>query len=350
MSEGGVQAADDGENQKMKAESGNPHRPAPAHASDSDASAAAPAAPQPLVDGSAAPAAPQPRRPTRPRELQDALNYHLYHPLAWQLARVLARTALTPNVVSVIGGCFVVAAGIAYSQPGWPLSALIGMVLHMTWHVVDGADGDLARMTGRTSPIGEMVDGLCDYISHIILYLTLGWLLAHGMEPAIWPVSHPALWMWAAGISHILQANHVEVQRRQYQWWVYGTSWIRMNHGADSATRKSVFGGIVSAYLAVASGMTPHALKIDAAVEAARGDPARMEAIRAAVRAEAPPLLRLCKILGPNPRAIVLGLSMLAGSPLWYFLYQSLALNALLVISVVAHNRAAQRIAARIGA
>lgn len=290
-----------------------------------------------------------PVRPQRPRELQDGLNYYLYHPLAWKLARLLARTPLTPNMVSVIGGCCVVAAAVAYAQPGWPLPALLGMLLHMTWHVVDGADGDLARMTGRSSPIGEMVDGLCDYISHIVLYLVLGWLLAGGMNPSAWPTAHPWLWMWAAGLSHIVQSNHVEVQRRQYQWWVYGTTWIRMNHSADSATGRSIFGGIVSVYLALATGLTPHALKIDAAVEAAKDDPARLEAIRAAVRAEAPPLLALCKVLGPNPRAIVLGLAMVAGSPLWYFLYQSLVLNALLVASVVAHNRAAKRIAARIG-
>jgi hypothetical protein len=158
-----------------------------------------------------------PRRPQRPRELQDWLNHYLYHPLAWQLARVLARTPLTPNMVSVIGGCFVVAAAIAYAQPGWPGPALAGLLLHMTWHVVDGADGDLARLTGRSSPIGEMVDGLCDYSSHVVLYLVLGWLLAHGMNPPAWPTAHPALWMWAAGISHIVQSNHVEVQRRQYQ-------------------------------------------------------------------------------------------------------------------------------------
>jgi len=300
-------------------------------------------------EGTASPAGAPTRRPQRPRELQDGLNYWLYHRLAWQLARLLARTPITPNAVSVIGGFFVVAAAVAYAQPGWPLPALCGMLLHMTWHVVDGADGDLARMTGRSSPVGEMVDGLCDYASHIVLYLTLGWILAHGREPAGWPIDHPYVWMWAAGISHIVQSNHVEVQRRQYQWWVYGTPWIRMNHNADSATGKSLFGGIVSVYLSLASGMTPHALRIDAAVDAAKGDPARQEEIRAAVRQEAPPLLFLCKVLGPNPRAIVLGLAMLAGSPFWYFLYQSILLNLLLVVSVAAHNAAAQRIAARLG-
>lgn len=285
------------------------------------------------------------RRPQRPRELQDSLNFYLYHPLAWQLAKVLARTPITPNMVSVIGGCFVVAAGIVYAQPWWPASALLGMLLHMTWHVVDGADGDLARMTGRSSPIGEMVDGVCDYASHIILYFILGWLLYLQDGGIAWWL------MWAAGISHAVQSNHVEVQRRQYQWWVYGTPWIRHSHGdQDAATRKSVFGGIVSGYLALATGMTPHALKIDDATVASETDPAARDRLRQAVRTEAVPLLKLLKLLGPNPRAIVLGLSMIAGSPLYYFLYQAVFLNLLLALSVVLHNRAAKRMAQAISA
>jgi phosphatidylglycerophosphate synthase len=219
----------------------------------------------------------------------------------------------------------------------------------MGWHVVDGADGDLARMTGRTSPIGEMVDGLCDYLSHLVLYCLLGWLLAQqGGLAGGW---HAWLLIVLAGLSHALQANHVEVQRRQYQYWVYGTSWLRLSHAsADSATARSWAGALVSAYIGIATGMTPHALRIDAAVAAAKDDRPRLDTIAAAVRAEAPPLLLICKVLGPNPRAIVLGLSMFAGSPVWYMLYQILALNLLLAVSVRMHNSAAQRIAARIGA
>ena len=294
----------------------------------------------------------RPKRPVRPRELQDPLNHYLYHPLAWQLARGLAHTPVTPNMVSVIGALFVVGAAVSYAQPFapllWPLSAAVGMALHMTWHVVDGADGDLARLTGRASPVGEMVDGICDYASHVVLYLVLGWIIA-GQDGFFAGGAGWAL-MLVAGISHAVQSNHVEVQRRQYQYWVYGTPWIRTSHEqAGSATGRSAFAGLVSAYLSVASGMTPHALRIDAAVERAKGDPARLAQIAAAVRAEAPPLLFVCKVLGPNPRAIVLGLSMLTGTPLWYLLYQSVVLNLLMIVSVAMHNAAARRIAARIG-
>ncbi len=282
--------------------------------------------------------------PQRPRELQDPLNFHLYHPLAWRLAQLLAKTPLTPNVVSVIGGCFVVAAGIIYAQPwGWQ-GALLGMLLHMTWHVVDGADGDLARLTGRTSPLGELVDGVCDYASHIIVYFILGWLLSVQIGLAwAWPI------MVAAGVSHFVQANHVEVQRRQYQWWVYRVPWLRNTHRDETRTGSFGFSEIVTGYLNLASGMTPDALKVDAAVEAAQADPGALDRIDQEARREAPPLLLILKVLGPNPRAILLGLSMLAGSPLYYFVYQIVVLNGLLLVSVAMHNAAARRIAANIG-
>lgn len=295
-----------------------------------------------------------PVRPQRPRELQDPLNHYLYHPIAWQLARLLALSPITPNMVSIFGGLMVVAAGLSYIGmapfvQAWPAAAWLGMALHLGWHVVDGADGDLARITGRSSPIGEMVDGLCDYLSHIVLYILLGWMLWHagGMFSG-WN----AVWLiLVAGISHAVQANHAEVQKRQYQYWVFGTSWLRISHEADdSVTSRSWAGKLVSAYIGLASGMTPGALKVDAAVVAAQGSPERLAAIAQAVRAQSPPLLLMTKVLGPNPRAVLLGLSMvLLATPLWYMLYQALILNALLVLSVRMHNAAARRIAAAIG-
>lgn len=300
------------------------------------------------------------KRPKRPREMQDGLNFHLYHPLAWRLAKALAHTPITPNMVSVLGGLLVVAAGIVYFNMdstggtwalGWPMGAMLGMVLHMSWHVVDGADGDLARLTGRSSSIGEMVDGICDYASHIVLYVLLAFVLTRqiGAGPA---------WAWtlAAGASHIVQSNHVEVQRRFYQYWTYGVPWLNnaRESGAGPFQEKGLvarlFEPVAKAYLRLAAGMTPHARVIDAAVgdAMAHDNAARLGAIRAEVAREQRPLLNFLKLLGPNPRAIVLGLAMIAGSPVWYFFYQAVVLNVLLMVSVRLHNKAAIATAARI--
>ena len=39
----------------------------------------------------------------RPRELEDPLNLHLYHPLAARLANLLRPTGISPNAISVFG-------------------------------------------------------------------------------------------------------------------------------------------------------------------------------------------------------------------------------------------------------
>lgn len=285
-------------------------------------------------------------RPLRPRELEDGLNHWLYHPLAWQLAKVWARTPLTPNHVSVLGAVSVIAAGLFYLSPlwggpAWPVSAAIGLTLHMAWHVIDGSDGDLARLTGRSSPRGEMIDGLCDYLSHVVLYVLLGLLLMEYMGGLAWAIVLPA------GLAHAVQSNHVEAQRRFYLHWIYGKPWLHN-------TRPRLAGPLdwlVSLYLRVAEGATPSALRVDDAVVAAKADPARLERLRAIIRAEAAPLLRLEKWLGPNSRAIVLGLSMLlTASPLAYFAYGGIWMTLLLAVSVVLHNRTWRRVAARIDA
>jgi hypothetical protein len=243
-----------------------------------------------------------------------------------------------------------VAAGVVYWSTSGPLWALLGMLLHMSWHVVDGADGDLARITGRTSPLGELVDGICDYVSHIVLYVLLAFVLT-GTLGAGWA------WFWtlAAGAGHIVQANHVEVQRRFYQHWTYGTPWLHNSNNSGKAlfSDKGGLGFVlrvfVAGYLRLAAGMSPNALRIDAAVtRAMTSDPAFLARIRAEVQHEQRPLLVMLRYLGPNPRAILLGLSMIAGSPLWYFLYLSVALNLLLMLSVRLHDAAAGRVVARL--
>lgn len=299
-------------------------------------------------------------RPRRARELQDSLNHYLYHPLAWRLAQALAPTPVTPNMVSVAGGLFVVAAGLVYWRgPGWglvwPWAALLGLLLHMTWHVVDGADGDLARLTGRSSPLGELIDGICDYASHVVLYVMLVFVLA----PQI-GLGWAWFWALAAGASHVAQANFVEVQRRFYQYWTYGVPWLNNSTQTDAALFNDQRGvawllrGFVRGYLRLASGMSPNALTIDKAVTAAiaadlAGDGTALAQLRAAVQREQRPLLVTLKVLGPNPRAITLGIAMLIGSPLWYFVYQSLVLNVLLVLAVRREDAAALRVVRDLG-
>lgn len=285
----------------------------------------------------------------RSPELEDALNRYLYHPLSSRLARLLQPTAVSPNAVSVAGMLLVWAAAWAYVTIAWPYGALLGFALHLGWHVVDGADGDLARLTGRASPTGEMVDGLCDYAAHVVLYVALASMLDDRIGGWAWVLAT------AAGASHAFQTNHAESHRRNYLWWACGIPWLKHTQAAgdEALLGRNAFGHLcawlTSLYLRAARWMAPWSTQLDALVDDAASDPARQARIRRLVRRASRRSLLYEKLIGPNPRTIMLGISMLAGSPLWYFLAETLLLNLILVASIVHHNTVQRLLANAIG-
>lgn len=277
------------------------------------------------------PAMLDPPRTGKPREAQGWSNARLFHPAARRLAMLLARTRVTPNMVSVAGAAMVMAAGVLYAWVATPVAIVAGFAIHLAWHVVDGADGDLARMTGRASPIGEVVDGVCDYGGHIVLYLLLAGALFPALGWAAWALAV------AAGLSRVVQSVYAETQRRTYLWWAYGVPWLRT--GETAGGRAALAGGL---YLAIARVLSAGTGAVEPFV--ADGDPrvaplARMEGRRT---------LPLQIALGANPRTVLLGLAMLAGSPAWFFLAEATALNLLLVVSILQQRRASAQLAARL--
>jgi phosphatidylglycerophosphate synthase len=285
----------------------------------------------------------------RAAELEDFLNRLIFHPLAARLARLLKPMGIGANSVSVMGMLLVWGAAAAYAGLDWPISFLLGFLLHLLWHVFDGADGDLARLTGKTSATGELVDGVCDYAGHVPLYVALTYSLQLQIGGWAW------LLAVAAAVSHIAQTNHAESQRRFYRGWVYGVPWLK--HAKLSGDEVFAgrnwfslgFGWMARDYLKLVNLMTPYAGRIDSALEAARGDVLRTERIAALARAASSRSLTYQKLLGPNPRTIILGTSMALGTPLYFFLAEALALNLLLFWSVRHHNRVGRDLVEKIG-
>lgn len=278
----------------------------------------------------------------KPPELEDTLNRLFYHPLSRRLALALRFTPVSPNMVSVFGGLLVVAAGLAYTRIDWPLGVLIGFALHLSWHIVDGADGDLARLTGKASAFGELVDGMCDYGGHIILYIMLAAMLDGTLGGWAWAAAT------AAGLSRIAQSNFSESQRRTYLWRVYSVPWLQQSQSTGDALfrkRKGVsrlFGGLADVYLILSRGLRPYSQPLStliAQIDDEKGKNCVARISRASFGVTAP----LERLVGPNPRTLLLGASMALGSPLWFFLFEC-ALNLVLVAAIIQANRVDKRI------
>jgi len=280
-------------------------------------------------------------RPTvagKPRELQGFLNAAIYHPIAGALARALVPTPVTPNMVSVFGALMVVSAGVFYTLVDGAAGIAFGFLLHLSWHVVDGADGMLARLSGRASPSGEVVDGMCDYFGHGILYALLAAQLDDRIGWVAWAIA------LGAGVSRAIQSVYAESGRRTYQWWVYDVPWLQNQRDPQPG-----LGGALSrAYLWAWNRMSGATQRVDALVVGAEHDRHERTRIADIARAAGTRTLPVLAALGANPRTILLGLSMIAGSPLWFFLIELVVLNLVLVFAVLQGAASARRIAARV--
>lgn len=153
----------------------------------------------------------------RSREIEDFSKRYVIAPLIDWVVPVFAKIGVTPNMVSV-GGLLagvIAALFLQYYAVSWQYS-IAGLVMLLVWHVFDGADGRLARLTNRQSEFGKVVDGICDYVVFISIYVVLSLQLMPIYGSGIWFL------MVAAGIMHAIQAGAYELQRQEFEFWGRG--------------------------------------------------------------------------------------------------------------------------------
>jgi phosphatidylglycerophosphate synthase len=111
--------------------------------------------------------------------------------LARRLILPLGGTRLTPNHVTTAGLLVGLVAAVLYAR-GDRAAANLGAALYCLSAILDHADGELARLTGRTSALGHVYDRVADLVVKISLFAGMGLGLRHG-----------PLGRWAAGLGAV---------------------------------------------------------------------------------------------------------------------------------------------------
>lgn len=81
--------------------------------------------------------------------------------LSTLITRALNHTSITPNQVTVFRSIIVIFS-LYYFTRGDSLSLVIAVVLFYIFEVLDHVDGDLARLTGKTSEMGPLLEQFVD--------------------------------------------------------------------------------------------------------------------------------------------------------------------------------------------
>ena len=115
-------------------------------------------------------------------ETEDWLDLHVIRPFCYYLAKFFAKFDIHPNTVTiwsmVIGAASAsfFACGSFYYSGTWGLCMnIIAIVLLMIADILDCTDGQLARLTGKKSRIGRILDGVAGFawfipIYHVLVY------------------------------------------------------------------------------------------------------------------------------------------------------------------------------------
>jgi phosphatidylglycerophosphate synthase len=124
-------------------------------------------------------------------ETEDWLDLHVIRPFCYYLAVFFAKFDINPNTVTIwsmiIGAASAIffGCGSFYYSGWWGLSMnIIAIVLLMIADIFDCTDGQLARMTGKKSRMGRILDGVAGFAWFVPIYhaMVYRFYLHHDIE------------------------------------------------------------------------------------------------------------------------------------------------------------------------
>ena len=282
------------------------------------------------------------------QDTEEWLDVHFTRPLGLLWANFFNRFNVHPNVVTVLSIILGAAAGVMFYYPDL-VHTCIGILLLVWANIYDSTDGQMARMTGKKTRWGRILDGFAGDV----WFFTIYFFICLRLTP-VWGV-----WIWLMAavsgfVCHARQCQLADYYRNVHLYFLKGESGSEL----DSYERLreefralpwrgnlvwKVFLFSYGNYTRTQEQMTPafQALKRALAARFGRRLPARL---RDDFRAASLPLMKYANILTFNTRAVFLYAVLLLGVPWVYFVFELTVMNVLLLYLRARHESLCRRI------
>jgi len=118
------------------------------------------------------------------------ISRHINRKLSEPMARLLAKTKVTPNQMTLTSFGIALLSFISFV---FGQNIVAGLLVQLS-SIVDGVDGSLARRKGMTSEFGGFLDSVLDRYADVLIVLGLIlWSLSHEAYSGIWQVGFLAI-------------------------------------------------------------------------------------------------------------------------------------------------------------
>jgi len=287
-------------------------------------------------------------------DTEEWLDVYFTRPIGLAFALLWNKFDIHPNVITIFSIFLGIGAGWMFHYTDlW--SNVCGMLLLMFANFCDSTDGQMARLTGKKTLIGRMLDGFSGDLWFLSIYIAF--VVRLWDQPIPGTTIHWGAWILLLGalagfLSHSPQASLADYYRQIHLFFLLGKEGSELdNYRQQRAHYESlpktdrlarVFFYNYANYCKGQEKRTPLFQQFFAKWNAlAQPD----ETVRQQFLAGSRPLMKYCNMLSFNLRAICLYATALNDCPWLYFVFEITVFNLMYVYMHRSHEQLSKRLA-----
>ena len=268
------------------------------------------------------------------QDTEEWLDIHFTRPLGLLWANFFNFFGIHPNVVTILSIFLGAAAGVMFYFDNMTYT-VIGILLLVWANLYDSADGQLARMTGKKTRWGRILDGFAGDVWFVAIYVAICLRLMPQWGIWIW-----VLCSFAGFICHGKQCQLADYYRNIHIYFLKGASGSELdNYAQQSALMRSlswnrkewfhkIYLYFYGNYTRGQERQTPKFQKFYALVQQRYPD-GLPQTLKEQFRTASLPLMKYTNILTFDTRVIVLFVSLFINMPWLFFAFEIIVLEAL---------------------
>lgn len=282
-------------------------------------------------------------------DTEETFDLIFYRPIGYAWACFFRKIGVSPNAITIASIFLGLGAGVMfYFNDIW--LNIIGMLLLVWANSFDSADGQLARMTGRYSRLGRILDGLSGDVWFAAIYVAI--CLRENYTSEFFMDHKWVIWVMAVitGLCHAKQAAMADYYRQFHLYFVKGKEGSELE---DAGSLQRKLNGLswkhdfwrkltLSFYTNYTVSQEAHTRSMQAlrAELCERFPDGKIpQSFRDDFRRESLPLMKYTNILSFNVRSWTLFAALFLQMPWLYFAFELTVLNALLVYMNARHEK-----------
>lgn len=277
-------------------------------------------------------------------DTEEWLDVHFTRPIGLVFALLWNKLGIHPNAITILSIFLGVGAGVMFSHTDLTHN-ILGVVLLMLANFCDSTDGQMARLSGKKTLVGRILDGFSGDVWFFAIYVGICLRLQSQLMPGT--DIHWGVWIWllaiVAGVfCHSPQSSLSDYYRQIHLYFLKGKAGSELDHSAqqraiyESLPKRQLLARIFyynyANYCRSQERRTPQFQKFFSAfsVKYSSVEEAPHE-LREHFLAGSRPLMKYTNILTFNVRAICIYVTCLLNCPWIYLLIEITVMNGLYV-------------------